>query len=69
MSTHSLKQALSKNKYLLVKRTLRKLGHRVNATDCRELDELSTLEQIEATLKSSAGELDRESWLENWFKR
>lgn len=69
MSANLLKQALLKNKYLLVKRTLRLTGHRVKETGDEGLEEADTLEAIEAKLKAPvASGADRKSWLKYWFK-
>ncbi len=71
MTTNSLKQALLKNKYLLVKRILQTKGHGANGADYRALDESDSLEAIEAKLTASTPNRDesRDSWLKQWLKR
>ncbi|MGR9045839.1 MAG: hypothetical protein ACU83N_11115 [Gammaproteobacteria bacterium] len=67
MTLDTLKKALSINKYVIVKRTLRLKGYTVNDTECADLDDDASLDDIEAKLKPEASEpSDR---FDGWFKR
>ena len=72
MTSHNLKIALLKNKYFIVRRTLRLTGQNINPIDVTDFDEDTSLKAIENKLKVnkepvSTGNIAH--WLQRLFKR
>lgn len=72
MPFHTLKAALVKNKYYIVRRTLRLTGQAINPTGASDFDEDASLKAIEDKLKAntepaSTGNIAH--WLQRLFKR
>lgn len=70
MDLNPIRKALLKNKYLIVKRSLRLTGQSFNEMEYENFDEDSSLDTIESRLKSAATIFTNGhgSWLKHLFK-
>ena len=68
MHANALRKALLKNKYFIVKRTLRLTEHPINRTGYADFDDDASLDAIEAQLKMHTESILTENSA-NWFMR
>ena len=71
MPSSAVRRALLKNKYCIVKRTLRLTRQPINEAVCAVFDEAATLDEIETRLKmhTEPGLTEiKDGWLTRWLK-
>lgn len=72
MQPNNLRKALLKNKYRIVKRTLRLTGQPINEAGYTDFDDDDSLDAIEAKLKASEKSVpigNSDNWFSRLFKR
>jgi len=68
MHANALRKALLKNKYFIVKRTLRLTEHPINETGYADFDDDASLDAIEAQLKMRTESTSTDNH-DSWFRR